>query len=160
VTMPAPPIPALEQILARPRRLALDAFARGGWRPYATPIRLDAERRRLLNLDLGDDPDLAFAVDGDLAAVARVEADRAGVATHGEVVATEPAEPTLLAHALLGEGAGEPRMGGGADAREWIWGPESGLEETVGGEPVRLWICAERQDGDRLWMVASVVRRG
>ena len=158
--MAVPPIPALEELLARPRREALDAFARAGWRPYATPIRLDAERRRLLNLDLGDDPDLAFAVEGDLAAVARIEADRAGVATHVEIVATEPAEPTLLASGLLGDEAGEPKRGGGAEAREWIWGPESGLEETVGGEPVRLWICAERQYGDRLWMVASVVRRG
>jgi hypothetical protein len=29
----------------------------------------------------------------------------------------------------------------------------------VQGEPVRLWICAERAYGDRLWLVASLVRR-
>ncbi len=158
--MALPPIPALEEVLARPRREALDAFARAGWRPYATPIRLDADRRRVLNLDLGDEPDAAFSAAGDLVAVARVEADRAGTATHVEIVAVEPAEPARLAADLLGDDAGEPKVGGGADAREWIWGPESGLDARVGGEPVRLWVCAERRYADRLWMIASVVRRG
>ena len=61
-------------MLLAPRRDALDAFARAGWRPFATPIRLDAERRRQLNLDLTD-PDVALERDGDLAAVAHVETD-------------------------------------------------------------------------------------
>ncbi len=30
----------------------------------------------------------------------------------------------------------------------------------IAGEPVRLWLCAERAYGDRLWLVASLVRRG
>ncbi|HYG69336.1 MAG TPA: hypothetical protein VD838_16810, partial [Anaeromyxobacteraceae bacterium] len=80
--------------------------------------------------------------------------------THLEVVAAEPVAPHAVAAALLGPDAGEPRASGGADAREWVWGPESGLDVAVGGEPVRLWTCAERAYGDRLWMIASVVRRG
>ena len=35
-----------------------------------------------------------------------------------------------------------------------------GFESRLpGGERVRLWICAERAYGDRLWMIASLVRR-
>jgi len=40
-----------------------------------------------------------------------------------------------------------------------VWGPESGAAFAVAGEPVRLWICAERAYGDRLWLMASLVRR-
>jgi hypothetical protein len=29
----------------------------------------------------------------------------------------------------------------------------------VGGEPVRLWLCAEQAYGDRLWLIATLVRR-
>jgi hypothetical protein len=74
------------------------------------------------------------------------------------VVGVEPADPVGAALALLGE-VGPPRTGGSAGAREWIWGPESGARATVQGEPVRLWVCAERAYGDRLWLVASLVRR-
>ncbi|GAO05040.1 hypothetical protein [Anaeromyxobacter sp. PSR-1] len=153
------PVPPLESILLQPRRAALDAFARSGWRPYATPISLDAERRRLLNIDLTE-PEMAFHdAEGGLAAVANVETDREGRVTHVEVVGAEPADPVRVALALLGE-VGPPRTGGGGEAREWIWGPESGAALEVGGEPVRVWMCAERAYGDRLWLVASVVRRG
>ncbi len=155
--MTAVALPPLDAVLGRPRRAALDAFASQGWRPWATPIRLDAERRRLLNLDLSE-PDVAFHRDGDVAAVAHVEADREGTITHVEVVGAEPADPVGVALALLGE-IGPPRTGGGAEARTWVWGPESGSRATVAGEPVRLWVCAERAYGDRLWLVATLVRR-
>ncbi|HEY6100702.1 MAG TPA: hypothetical protein VIW03_14790 [Anaeromyxobacter sp.] len=151
------PFPPLRAVLGQPRRTALDAFAGHGWRPWARPIGLDAERRRLLNVDLSE-PDVLLERDGDLAAVAHVEGDGEGIITHLEVVGTEPADPVRVALALLGE-VGPPRTGGGADAREWIWGPESGARAEVAGEPVRLWICAERAYGDRLWLVASLVRR-
>lgn len=152
------PIPPLEQILGQPRRAALEAFHRAGWRAYATPITLDAERTRLLNIDLSE-PDVAFGEDGELAAVAHVETDRRGIVTHAEVVGAEPVDPILVSLALLGGGAGAPRTGGDADARQWVWGPESGAEVAVAGEPVRVWMCAERAYGDRLWLVASLVRR-
>ncbi len=154
----AVPIPSLQAILGQPRRAALDAFLGAAWRPYATPLGLDAERRRLLNIDLAD-PDVGWYVDGDLAAVAHVEADLAGVVTHVEIVGVEPADPVRVALALAGE-VSRPRTGGGADAREWVWGPESGARIEVAGEPVRLWMCAERAYGDRLWVVATLVRRG
>ncbi len=157
VSVPVP-VPTLDAVLARPRRAALDAFAGAGWRPYARPIDLDAERGRLLNIDLSE-PEVAFEREGEIAAVAHVETDREGVVTHVEVVGAEPADPVRVALALLGE-AGPPRTGGGGDAREWVWGPESGSSATAGGEPIRLWICAERAYGDRLWLVASLVRRG
>lgn len=156
--VPVPPLPALEDVLARPRAAALDAFARAGWRPYATPLGLDAARRRVLNLDLGD-PDVAFGAGGAPTAVARIEADRAGAVVNVEVVAAEPADAGEVAARLLAA-PGAPREGGGPEAREWVWGPESGLSAVVGGEPVRLWMCAERAYGDRLWLVASLVRRG
>lgn len=152
------PLPAVDAVLGASRRAALDAFAALGWRTWARPIGLDAERRRVLNVDLSE-PDVAFSRDGDVAAVAHVEVDREGIVTHVEVVGVEPADPVRVALALLGE-AGPPRTGGGADAREWVWGPESGARATAGGEPVRLWVCAERAYGDRLWLVASLVRRG
>jgi hypothetical protein len=152
------PLPPLDAVLSRPRRAALDAFAGQGWRPYVRPIRLDSERSRLLNIDLSE-PDVLLERGGDVAAVAHVEADREGAVTHLEVVGVEPADPVGTALALLGE-IGPPRTGGGADAREWIWGPESGATAEIDGEPVRLWICAERAYGDRLWLVASLVRRG
>ncbi|HEX9399207.1 MAG TPA: hypothetical protein VF912_03765 [Anaeromyxobacter sp.] len=156
--MSAPlPVPPVEAILAKPRRVALDAFLAAGWRPYARPLGLDAERARLLNIDLSE-PDVAYERDGDLAAVAHVETDLEGLVTHVEVVGAEPADPVRIALALLGE-VGPPRTGGGADAREWVWGPESGATATAGGEPVRLWMCAERAHGDRLWLVATLVRR-
>ncbi len=152
------PLPAADAVLGVPRRAALDAFAAHGWRPWARPLGLDAERRRLLNVDLSE-PDVTFLTDDDVAAVAHVETDLEGVVTHVEVVGAEPADPIRVALALLGE-TGPPRAGGGAEAREWVWGPESGARATAGGEPVRLWICAERAYGDRLWLVASLVRRG
>lgn len=151
------PLPPLDAILTRPRREALDAFLGAGWRPYVPPPELDAERRRLLNLDLSE-PELGYERDGDLAAVAHVETDREGLVTHLEVVGAEPGDPVGVAMALLGE-IGPPRTGGGVEAREWIWGPESGSTATVGGEPVRVWVCAERTYGDRLWAMATVVRR-
>lgn len=153
-----PPLPPLDAILGRTRREALDAFARAGWRPWARPIDLDAERRRVLNVDLSE-PEVSLEGDGEVRAVAHVETDIAGIVTHVEVVGVEPADPLRLALALLGE-AGPPRTGGGAEAREWVWGPESGSRATAGGEPVRLWICAERAYGDRLWAIATLVRRG
>lgn len=153
------PLPPLDAVLARPRREALQAFGGQGWRPYARPIGLDAERRRLLNIDLSE-PDVHLEREGDLVAVAHVETDLEGLVTHLEVVGAEPADPIRVALALLGSAAGPPRTGGGADAREWVWGPESGGRAQVAGEPVRLWICAERAYGDRLWLVASLVRRG
>lgn len=153
------PVPPVEQLLGQPRRAVLDALLRAGWRPYATPIALDAERRRLLNIDLSE-PEVAFFAGDDLVAVAHLETDREGVVTHAEVVGAEPVEPVRVALALLGGDAGPPRTGGGADAREWVWGPESGAGVEVNGEPVRLWMCAERAYGDRLWLVASLVRRG
>jgi hypothetical protein len=156
--MSAPlPVPPLSAVLGQPRRAALDAFAGAGWRPYARPIALDAERRRLLNIDLSE-PDVSFERGGDLAAVAHVETDREGIVTHAEVVGAEPGDPVRIAIALLGP-VGAPKVGGGAEAREWVWGPESGATVAVGGEPVRLWICAERAYGDRLWLVATLVRR-
>lgn len=152
------PLPPISALLATSRRAALDAFLGAGWRPYARPIDLDAEQARRLNIDLSE-PEVALLEGGDLAAVARVETDHEGIVTHIEVVGAEPADPVAVALALLGE-IGPPRTGGGADAREWIWGPESGSKATAGGEPVRVWICAERAYGDRLWLVASLVRRG
>jgi hypothetical protein len=59
------------------------------------------------------------------------------------VVATDPAEPARVAAQLLPGPPGEPRTGGKAAAREWVWGPEPGSDATVDGEPVRHWICAE-----------------
>jgi hypothetical protein len=153
----APPLPPLDAVLGRSRAEALDAFARAGWRSWATPIGMDAERRRALNVDLTE-PEVAWSAEGEVLAVAHVEADRAGRVTHLEVVAGEPADPARVAAALLGD-AGEPRTGGDAEARTWVWGPESGLDLAVGGEPVRVWICAERAYADRLWLVASLVRR-
>jgi hypothetical protein len=151
------PVPPVAAILGKPRRAALDAFLGAGWRPYARPIGLDAERSRLLNIDLSE-PEVALERDGQLAAVAHVETDREGVVTHVEVVGAEPADPVRIAIALLGE-VGPPKVGGGAEAREWVWGPESGAEAEVDGEPVRLWVCAERAYADRLWLVATLVRR-
>lgn len=157
-TTTAIPFPPLDAVLGHPRAEAHDALARLGWSPWATPIGLDAARRRLLNLDLSE-PELAFHRAGAVAAVATLETDRQGRVTHLEVVAAEPVPPAAVAEALLGD-PGDPHLGGGDEAREWIWGPESGLELAVAGEPVRLWISAERAYGDRLWLVASLVRRG
>jgi hypothetical protein len=151
------PLPPLSAVLGSSRRSALDAFLAMGWRPYARPIGLDASRARLLNIDLSE-PEVAFGPDPELAAVARVEIDRQGRVTHLEVVGAEPADPVGAALTLLGE-VGPPRTGGSPGAREWIWGPESGSRATAAGEPVRLWVCAERAYGDRLWLVASLVRR-
>ena len=144
--------------MLRSRREALAAFTLNGWRAWSEPVALDAELRRLLNLDLSE-PDLAFTMGDSVLAVARLETDLDGRVTQIELVAAEPARPALVAAQLLSGTPGEPRTGGGAAAREWIWGPESGSTASVGGEPVRLWICAEQAYGDRLWLVASVVRR-
>jgi hypothetical protein len=152
------PLPTLAELLLRPRREALAAFTARGWRPWSDPVSLDAERRRLLNVDLSE-PEVAFTAGEAVLAVARVEADLAGLVTLVELVAAEPARPALVAARLLAVAPGEPRTGGDAVAREWVWGPESGSTATVDGEPVRLWICAEQSYGDRLWLTASVVRR-
>ena len=152
------PLPPLDAVLLRSRPEALAALVRAGWRRYATPISLDAERRRLLNIDLTE-PEVACFAGEEIVAVAHVEADRAGKVTLLEITGAAPVRPEALAAALL-PGAGEPRLGGGQEAREWVWGPETGCGAVVDGEPVRLWICAERAYGDRLWAVASVVRRG
>jgi hypothetical protein len=151
-------LPPLADLLLHPRREALAAFAARGWRAWSDPVWLDAERRRLLNVDLSE-PDVAFTAGDAVLAVARVEADLAGLVTLVELVAAEPARPTQVAAELLGASPGEPRTGGDATAREWVWGPESGSSAAVGGEPVRLWVCAEQAYGDRLWLTASVVRR-
>ena len=157
--MPLPfALPPLDEVLLRGRADALAALARAGFGPYATPIHLDAERRRLLNVDLTE-PDAGLSRGGELVAVAHVEADRAGQVTVVELTAAIAAAPEDVAAAWLGE-AGEPQVSGDADARQWVWGPESGSAATVNGEPVRLWVCAERAYGDRLWAVASIVRRG
>ncbi len=152
------PLPRLAEVLLRPHREALAAFHAHGWRPWSRPPGLDAERRRTLNLDLSE-PEVSLDAGGTTRAVAHVECDREGLVTMVELVATDPAEPGRVAAALLGGEPGEPRTGGGVAAREWIWGPESGSEAAVAGEPVRLWICAEQSYGDRLWAIATVVRR-
>jgi hypothetical protein len=152
-------LPPLSAVLLRRRAEALAALAGAGWRPWATPFDLDAGRRRLLNLDLSE-PDVSFPdASGKVLAVCHLESDRAGEVVLWEITAAVPVEARAVAAALL-PGAGEPRTGGGAEAREWIWGPEAGNGGEVAGEPVRLWVCAERAYGDRLWAVASVVRRG
>lgn len=151
-------LPPLDQVLLRTRAEALRSLGEAGWRPYATPIQLDAEQRRLLNIDLTE-PDVAMHDGGEIVAVAHVEADRAGRVTLLELTGAAPVRPEAVAEALLPD-AGPPRLGGGAEAREWVWGPEAGGGGAVAGEPVRLWICAERAYGDRLWAIATVVRRG
>ena len=151
-------LPPLDAVLLRDRRVALAALARAGWRPYATPITLDAERRRLLNIDLTE-PDVAFYAGADLIAVGHVEVDRAGRVTLLELTGASPVSPEALAATLVAD-PGEPRSRGGPEAREWVWGPEAGGGASVQGEPVRLWVCAERAYGDRLWAIATVVRRG
>jgi hypothetical protein len=153
------PLPPLEAVLLRDRTEALAAFSRAGWRPWATPIDLDAERRRILNLDLTE-PEIAFLdAEGEVAAVAHLEAERGGRVTLVELTGTGAVEPARVAAALLGV-AGKPTISGGAEARQWVWGPEAGSDRRIGGEPVRLWVCAEQAYGGRLWAVASVVRRG
>jgi len=152
------PLPPLAAVLGHPRSEALGAFAPFGWRPWSPSTALDAERRRTLNVDLTE-PEVSLTGADGLRAVASIEVGQDGLVTHLEIVATDPAEPGRIAGALLPAGAGEPRMGGGAAAREWIWGPESGASVQVAGEPVRIWICAEQAYGDRLWLVASLVRR-
>ena len=152
------PLPPLDAVLLRKRADALAALVRVGWRRYSTPISLDAERRRLLNIDLTE-PEVACFAGDELLAVAHVEADRAGLVTLLELIATEPVRAERVAAALM-PGADRPRVGGGHEAREWVWGPETGSDAAIDGEPVRLWICAERAYGDRLWAVASVVRHG
>jgi hypothetical protein len=151
-------LPPLDAVLLRDRAEALAAFGQVGWRSYATPITLDAERRRLLNIDLTE-PEVAFYVGEDLVAVAHVETDHSSRVTLLELTGSSPVRPEALAEALLDD-PGEPRLGGNAEAREWIWGPEAGSGGAVRGEPVRLWICAEKAYGDRLWAIVSVVRRG
>jgi hypothetical protein len=151
-------LPPLDAVLLCRRGAALAALADAGWKPYATPITLDAERRRLLNVDLTE-PDVAWGEEAEVLAVAHLESDRAGEVTHLEITAAAPVSPEVLADALF-EAPGAPKLGGGADAREWIWGPEAASGGSVQGVPVRLWVCLERAYGDRLWAIASVVRRG
>lgn len=150
-------LPPLAALLLRPRRDALEAFHAAGWRPWAIPFDLDAERRRTLNLDLAE-PEVSLGAGASAIAVAHVEADREGLVTLVEITTAEPGDPGGVARALLGA-TGEPLVRGGASAREWVWGPESGSAVQVGGEPVRLWIAAEQAYGDRLWIILSVVRR-
>ncbi len=153
------PLPALEMVLLHTRAEALAAFQRLGWRPWARPIHLDAERRRILNIDLTEPEVALLGADGAVAAAAHVETDRAGRVTLVEVTGTGPVEPGHVAAAFLGV-SGKPAVSGGAEARQWVWGPEAGGEATVGGEPVRLWVCQEQAYGGRLWAVASIVRHG
>ena len=150
-------LPPLPSLLLQPRRDVLSALHAAGWRPWAIPIDLDAERRRALNLDLAE-PEVSLTDGGELAAVAHLETDRDGLVTLVEITTAGPGDPGGLARALLGA-AGEPAVHGDAAAREWIWGPESGSGAHVAGEPVRLWIAAEQAYGDRLWINLSVVRR-
>lgn len=150
-------LPPLGGLLLRTRRDALDAFQAAGWRPWAIPFDLDAERRRTLNLDLAE-PEVALAGSAGPLAVAHLEADREGLVTLVEITTAEPGDPGSVARALLGA-TGEPLVRGNATAREWVWGPESGSAIQVEGEPVRLWIAAEQAYGDRLWIMLSVVRR-
>jgi len=150
-------IPPLEAVLLRSHAEALGALAAVGWVPWATPFDFDAERRRLFNVDLAEPEVLYRDADGGTLAVAHVEVD-AGKVVLLEVTGAAPVAAAEVAAALL-PGAREPRVAGGAEAREWVWGPEAGNGGSVGGEPVRLWVCAERAYGDRLWAVASVVRR-
>jgi len=151
-------LPPLAAVLRRSRREALAAFAALGWRPWANPFDLDAEQRRLLNVDLSE-PEVALLEGDAVRAVAHLETDHEGLVALLEVVATDPSEPTRVAAALLGGEPGEPRIGGDRAARQWIWGPESGAHAALEGEPVRIWVCAEQAYGDRLWLVASLVRR-
>lgn len=155
----AVPLPPLETLLLRTRAEALAAFQGLGWRPWARPIGLDAERRRILNIDLTEPEVAYFGVQGDLAATAHVETDHGGQVTLVEVTGTGPVEPGHVAAAFLGV-SGKPIVSGGAEARQWVWGPEAGGDARVGGEPVRLWVCQERAYGGRLWAVASIVRHG
>jgi hypothetical protein len=113
-----------------------------------------------LNVDLSE-PEVAYSREGEPAAVAHVETDLDGLVSNVEIVGAEPADPISVALALVGGDVrtGPPRTGGGVEARQWVWGPESGASISVGGEPVRLWMCAERAYGDRLWVIASLVRR-
>jgi hypothetical protein len=154
---PRVPLPILGTLLLRPREEALAALTAVGWRPWKEPRGLDAERRRTLNLDLSE-PDLLLPGDGAPRAVARVETDRDGLVVLLEVTTAEPGDPAGVAIALLGL-AGEPRVRGDAAAREWVWGAEAGGDLRIAEEPVRLWISAEQSYGDRLWIMASVVRR-
>ncbi|HTT70603.1 MAG TPA: hypothetical protein VMG32_05225 [Anaeromyxobacteraceae bacterium] len=151
-------LPPLEEVLGQSRAAALAALGRAGWRPYATPIGLDAERRRVLNIDLTE-PEVAWQDGDELVAVAHLEADRAGRVTLLELSGAAPVRPETLARALL-PSPGEPRLSGGEDARVWVWGPETGGAGLVQGEPVRLWACAERAYGDRLWATVSLVLKG
>jgi hypothetical protein len=151
-------LPTLDAVLLRSRTEALAALGQAGWRPWVTPITLDAERRRLLNVDLTE-PDVAFHAGDELVAVAHVEVDLARKVTLLEITATAAVAPEAVADVLV-PGAGAPRLSGGGEAREWVWGPEAAGAGEVQGEPVRLWVCAEKAYGDRLWAVASVVRRG
>jgi len=153
------PLPPLAAVLLRRRAEALSALAGAGWRPWARPIDLDSIRKRLLNVDLGEPDVFLPAAGAGVLAVARLETDRAGEVVLWEITAAVPVEARALADSLFPP-AGEPRRGGGPEAREWVWGPEAGNGPQVGGEPVRLWVCAEQAYGDRLWAVASVVRHG
>lgn len=153
------PLPPLSALLLRRRGEALSALTGAGWRPWTPPFDLDAERRRLLNIDLSE-PELSWPDPaGGVLAVARTEADREGLVVVLEITAAVPVAARALAATLL-PAPGEPRVGGGAAAREWVWGPEADNGGEVEGEPVRLWVCAEQAYGDRLWAIASVVRRG
>jgi hypothetical protein len=155
MTLPLPPLAAL---LRRPRRDALAALEAAGWRPWAGPDGLDAARRWALALDLSE-PEVALLEGGVARAVARLEADADGLVALVEVIAAGAADAPSVAVALLPGRPGTPRTGGGAAAREWIWGPESGSLATVEGEPVRLWVCQEGAEHGRTWVVGSVVRR-
>jgi hypothetical protein len=152
------PLPPPEAVLLRSRAQALAGLAGAGWRPWAPPPGLDGELRRLLNADLSEPDVMLPDGQGGALAVARVESDPGGEVVLLEVTAVAPVPAVSLAEALF-PGARTPRVEGDAAARVWIWGPEADSGLAVGGEPVRLWVCAEQAYGDRLWLVATVVRR-
>ena len=121
-TMPEPhptlpfALPPLEAMLLRPRAEALAALRRCGWRPWVTPDHLDAERQRILDVDLTR-PDVAFGEGSLVEAAAHVETDGAGLVVLLELTATTPVPADHLAAVLLSE-PGSPRVGGNLKARE------------------------------------------
>ena len=152
---PPVPLPAAHAgcSAVAPRRARRVPRRRAG-APYATPIGLDAERRRLLNIDLSE-PEVALPA-GRRYRRGRARRDRPRGRSSPTSRWSPPSRPIPSpSRSRCSARAGPPRTGGGVEAREWIWGPESGPRATVAGEPVRLWVCAERAYGDRLWLVAS-----
>ena len=150
------PVPTLDAILLVPRRAALDtrssapAGCRGRLPSASTPGSAGSSTW------ISPSPKSASAETGDVVAVAHVEVDRDGHVTVVEVVGAEPADPMRVSLALLGAGAAAShrRRRGRASG----CGAPSRRDDGDQGEAVRLWMCAERAYGDRLWLVASVRR--